>query len=345
MGKKVKNKDLAERLGVSCTLVSLVLNNKSDQYGIKKETRERVLAMARQMGLFDTGTEKKTDYPVEIQPGIIGMVVPSLHEPHVFELTGYIQKAFESIGIGFTVIMRDTDDNRFNRFVNSFRKFFSGLILYGDAADDKTIRTLRDEEFPFVLLEKTTDKYRVNTVITDKQAGNNLLASHVADLGYERILILSAGNAHKQNEKTIKEFSLSLENITGNRSRPAVEIINEYSTEDGIDFSILEKYFRPPQSIQAIIVMNSALVYPIMKSLGSKKIRIPQDVALISYEDSTGFEFTFPPVTALKRPLTGLAIKAANIIWAEIKNSGKSKFRRQVSIQPSLVIRKSCGTL
>ncbi|HRR92933.1 MAG TPA: LacI family DNA-binding transcriptional regulator [Bacteroidales bacterium] len=345
MGKKVKNKDLAERLGVSCTLVSLVLNNKSDQYGIKKETRERVLAMARQMGLFDTGAEKKTDYPVEIQPGIIGMVVPSLHEPHVFELTGYLQKAFESIGVGFTVIMRDTDDSRFNRFVNSFRKFFSGLILYGEAADDKTIRTLKDEEFPFVLLEKTTDKYRVNTVITDRQAGNNLLATHFAGLGYERLLILSAGDTHKQNEKTIREFSLALETITGNRSRPAVEIINEYSSDEGIDFSLLEKYLRPPQSIQAILVMNSALVYPLMKSLGNKKIRIPQDVALISYEDSPGFEFAFPPVTALKRPLAGLSLKAANIIWAEIKNSGKSKYRRQVSIQPSLIVRKSCGTI
>jgi LacI family transcriptional regulator len=53
MGKKVKNKDLAERLGVSSTLVSLVLNNKADQHGIRKDTQEKVLALARQMGYFD----------------------------------------------------------------------------------------------------------------------------------------------------------------------------------------------------------------------------------------------------------------------------------------------------
>ncbi|NLK54517.1 MAG: LacI family DNA-binding transcriptional regulator [Bacteroidales bacterium] len=53
MGKKVKNKDLAEKLGVSSTLVSLVLNNKADQHGIRKETKEKVLALARQMGYFD----------------------------------------------------------------------------------------------------------------------------------------------------------------------------------------------------------------------------------------------------------------------------------------------------
>lgn len=58
MGKKVKNKDIAARLGLSGTLVSLVLNNKADQHGIKKETQERVLAVAKQMGYFNAVAEK-----------------------------------------------------------------------------------------------------------------------------------------------------------------------------------------------------------------------------------------------------------------------------------------------
>ena len=58
MGKKVKNKDLAARLGLSGTLVSLVLNNKAEQHGIRKDTQERVLALARQMGYFDQQKEK-----------------------------------------------------------------------------------------------------------------------------------------------------------------------------------------------------------------------------------------------------------------------------------------------
>jgi DNA-binding LacI/PurR family transcriptional regulator len=59
MGKKVKNKDLAERLNVSSTLVSLVLNNKADQHGIRKDTQERVLALARQMGYFELQKDRQ----------------------------------------------------------------------------------------------------------------------------------------------------------------------------------------------------------------------------------------------------------------------------------------------
>ena len=52
MGKKFRNKDLAARLGVSGTLVSLVLNNKADQQGIRKDTQEKVLQPCKANGLF-----------------------------------------------------------------------------------------------------------------------------------------------------------------------------------------------------------------------------------------------------------------------------------------------------
>ena len=154
MGKKVKNKDIAARLGLSGTLVSLVLNNKADQHGIKKETQERVLAVARQMGYFSAAAEKGETVPAEEKPGIIGMIVPSMNDPFIYEITPYLQKAFSSIGLGFSVFTRDPDDMRFNRLTTSLKKFFSGMILVGNAADDSVVRALSRDSYPIVLLEK-----------------------------------------------------------------------------------------------------------------------------------------------------------------------------------------------
>jgi len=344
MGKKFKNKDLAARLGVSCTLVSLVLNNKADLHGIKKETQEKVLAMARQMGFFDAREEKKEPYPVETTPGIIGLVVPSLTDPFVYDITPYLQKAFSSIGVGFTVILRDPDDQRFNRFVSSFRKFFSGLILAGEAADEKTIRTLRDNDYPFVLLEKTTDKYRLNTVVTDISAGIKLLTDHIGKLGYKNILVLCGNRSFREKEKTIKKFIDSLGSIPGGINKHAVEVIEDPVAEERLEFNIIEKYLKPPFSAQLIVTMNATLVSPLMSCLEERKIIIPRDVALISFEEGPGFAFFHPPVTSLRKPLSGLALKASNMIWSEVKNAGKGKYRRQLSLAPELVIRKSCGT-
>jgi LacI family transcriptional regulator len=344
MGKKIKNKDIASRLGVSSTLVSLVLNNKADQHGIRKETQERVLSVARQMGYFDSASEAGEVLPVEEKPGVIGMIVPSMTDPFIFEITPYLQKAFASIGIGFSMVSKDPDDARFNRLVGAFKKFYSGLILVGDAADDYTVRSLRSTDYPFVLLEKTTRKLRLNTVSTDMVAGTQLMADHIAKMGYRNILIVSASERVKSDSGLIDSFK---EAIKGKPeiNKPLLTGITKKLGGDEMDFSQIEHYFRPPYRTDVLVVVHSEDVYPIMTALQKHKIRIPQDVALVSLEEGLGFDLIHPSVTALRKPLAAMALKVANMVWSEVKNAGKGKYRRQVNMVPELVVGNSCGSM
>jgi len=344
MGKKVKNKDLAERLGVSSTLVSLVLNNKADQHGIRKDTQEKVLALARQMGYFDLLKDGNEVSPVEEKPGVIGMIVPSLHDQFVYEITPFLQKAFASIGVGFSVITKDPDDRRYNRLIGAFRKFYSGLILVGEAADDYTIRSLRSTGYPFVLLEKCVRMLRLNTVCTDMSEGSQRVADHIEKLGYKNILTVTYANSLINDRVVIDMLRDALGRKTGINKPVNVELDNQIVSSD-IDFSQLEKYMRPPHSADVMIILHSDLVYRIMAFLRKKNLRVPQDIALISMEEGIGFDLMFTPVTSLKKPFTGMALKVANMIWSEVKNSGNGKYKRQVNITPELVIRNSCGTI
>ncbi len=342
--KKFKNKDLAARLGVSGTLVSLVLNNKADQHGIRKDTQEKVLALARQMGYFNSREEKGVVPPTEEKPGIIGMIVPSLSDTFVMGITPYLQKAFMSIGLGFSIITKDPDDQRYDRMIISFKKFFSGLILAGEAADDQTIRALRSTDYPFILLEKPLKSGKLNVVNTDISAGIQLVSDHLSNLGYKNILIatdrISARSDSSTIDKIINAFS-KIEQL----NKPVVIEIERSLTDSEIDFGQIEHFLRPPFRADLILVLHSDLVYPVMSMLRKKKLRVPQDIALISMEDGVGFDLMLTPVTSLKMPFPGLAIKAANMIWSEVKNAGKGKFKRQVNIAPDLVVRNSCGKL
>jgi len=344
MRKKIKNKDLANRLGVSGTLVSLVLNNKADQHGIKKETQERVLALARQMGYFDVVKDKTEVSPAEEKPGVIGMIVPALNDPFVYEITPFLQKAFSSIGVGFSIITKDPDDQRYNRLVGAFKRFFTGLILVGEAADDYTIRSLRTASYPFVLLEKSFKMLRLNTVSTDTSAGATLVADHIAKLGYKNVVLVSDLKSMNQDKSAIEEIKAALGQKQG-INKPIVTELNRYSDVNELDFGQFEKLMRPPYRAEVFIILHSQLVYPVMALLRKKKLRVPQDIAVISMEDGIGFDLMFTPVTCLKKPLASLALKVANMIWSEIKNSGKGKYKRQVNISPELVIRNSCGTI
>lgn len=344
MGKKVKNKDLAEKLGVSGTLVSLVLNNKADQHGIRKDTQEKVLAAARQMGYFDMFKERNEISPVEERPGIIGMLVPSLNDPFIYEITPYLQTAFTSIGVGFSIVTKDSDDVRYNRLISAFRKFYSGLILVGEAADDFTVRLLRNSGCPFVLLEKSVKNLRLNTVCTDLAEGSRKVVEHISKLGYKNIL-LATGNGSALKDKPLIELVKSAIDKKEGLNKPEIVEFSRIVSGDELDPGQIEKYLRPPHRAEVIVVMHAELVYGIMSLLRSIKLRVPQDIALISMEEGIGFDLMFSPVTCLRKPLTGMALKVANMIWSEVKNSGKGKYKRQVNIVPELIVRKSCGTI
>ena len=82
-----------------------------------------------------------------------------------------------------------------------------------------------------------------------------------------------------------------------------------------------------------------------MSLIRKKKLRVPQDIAVVSMEEGIGFDMMYSPVTCLRKPLSNMSLKIANMIWSEVRNSGKGKFKRQVNIAPELVVRNSCGTM
>lgn len=341
MGKKFKNKDLASRLGVSGTLVSLVLNNKADQQGIRKDTQEKVLMLARQMGYFENLQERNEVSPVEEKPGVLGMIVSSINDPFVIQLTPYLQKAFSSIGVGFSIVTKDPDDQRYDRMVGAFKKFYSGLILLGEAADESTIRALRTTDYPFVLLEKPSKTLRLNTVNTDTAAGSQLVVNHLTKLGYKNIIIV----ADRSSSQTAIEDIIEAINQKPELNKPVVVELDKQYAGDDLESVQFDKFLRPPYRADIMIIMNANMVYPIMTLLRKKKLRVPQDIAVVSMEEGTGFDLMFSPITCLRKPLSGISTKVANMIWSEVKNSGKGKFKRQVNISPELIVRNSCGTI
>jgi LacI family transcriptional regulator len=344
MGKKFKNKDLAARLGVSGTLVSLVLNNKADQQGIRKDTQEKVLTLARQMGYYETLHEKNEISPVEEKPGVLGMIVPSINDPFVIQITPFLQKAFSSIGVGFSIVTKDPDDQRYDRLVGAFKKFYSGLILVGEAADEATIRALRTTDYPFMLLERPLKTLRLNTVSTDTVAGAQLVVNHLDKLGYKNIIIVADHKSSRADNSAIQDIIEAIGRKPGN-NRPVIIELDKHTAGDDIDYAQFEKFLRPPYRADVMIIMNASLVYPMMTLLRKKKLRVPQDIAVVSMEEGTGFDLMFSPVTCLRKPLSGISTKVANMIWSEVKNSGRGKFKRQVNISPELIVRNSCGTI
>lgn len=266
-----------------------------------------------------------------------------MNDPFIYEITPYLQKAFSSIGLGFSVFTRDPDDMRFNRLTTSLKKFFSGMILVGSAADDSVVRALNRDSYPLVLLEKNIKRIRLNTVYSDRTAGAAIMTQHLTSLGLKNLLIISGEDTASYDKEMLEELRNSTKK-SKNFDSVHFTVAGLPRAGEKFDFSTIENFLRPPHRSDAIIVLNSPLVFPLYLALQAKNIRIPQDVALVSMEDGIGFDLLTTPVTRLRRPLAAMSLKVANIIWSEVKNQGKSKYKRQVNMAPELLIRSSCGS-
>lgn len=170
------------------------------------------------------------------------------------------------------------------------------------------------------------------------------MVNHIEKLGYKNIIIVADRKSFRTDIDAIQDIIDALSKKPG-FNKPIVAELDKPMAGEEIDFAQYENFLRPPYRADIMIVMNANLVYPVMALLRKKKLRVPQDIALVSMEEGTGFDLMFSPVTCLRKPLSGIAIKVANIIWSEVKNAGKGKFKRQVNISPELIVRNSCGTI
>ncbi len=199
-------------------------------------------------------------------------------------------------------------------------------------------------DYPFILLEKHIKTLRLNTVSTDSASGANLVVNHIGRLGYQNILIITDSRSYRPDIPDIQELMDAIDRKPGINKPVIIEAENHNSAGE-INLIQFEKFLRPPYRADVMIVMTANLVYPVMKMLRARNLRVPQDMALLCMEEGAGFDLMYSPVTCLRKPLANLSVKVVNMIWSEVKNSGKGKFKRQVNLSPELVVRNSCGTI
>jgi len=343
MGKRVKIKDIAEKCGFSNTLVSLVLNDKASLYGIKPDTQEKVLFVARQMGYFEDVPSGQSTTLKSSGGSIVGMIVPNLNNHFIFEIGHLLNKAFSSIGLTFTIISKNENEQRFSSVISDLKKMFKGLILFGDAADDMTVRSLKESNYPFVVLEKKLVRHRINEIYSDSEEACRLVALHILRLGYKSVSIIEQKNC----TNCIIDTKLLVNTI--NKIVPglktSIHLLAGNNNLDVTDANEIVRALRPPEASQIFIVKHSEFVYPLLTFLKTKNIRIPGDIALIAMDAGVGFDLMDPPVTRINRKYNQLALKTSQMLWSEVKNNGRSKYKRSVKISPELIVEKSCGAV
>lgn len=340
---KVSLEDVAKALGVSKTLVSLVLNNKAKQHGISAETCKRVLEKVAEMNYRPNMAAKGLRTG---KSNVIGLIVADISNPFYSKIARAIEDAARENGYQLLICSSDEDEEK---EMQLFSLLYSGqqvegIITSTTLAESDMLANLAKGGYPMVLIDREIPKLNIATVVTDNEKGAIKAVDLLVKNGMKRIGMLTISPTHlssiKEREqgykKALEKNGLKVDDQLI-REIPFGEIKNMVKKE-------LESLLKAPHRIDALFTANNHLTIAVIEAMNDMGLRIPHDLALISFDDIELFKLTHPTITAVAQPVEEIGKKAFQLLLDQM--NGKEKpAKNKVVLPVELVIRRSCGSV
>jgi len=340
--KKISLAYIAKLLGVSPTLVSMVLNGKGDDNGISADTQKRVIEKAKELNYIPNQAARSLRIG---KSETIGLIVSDISNPFYAKIAGRIEKIASQKGYNLFVCSSYEDSKRELELIQIMKnRNVDGLIISSSLEDLKIFEQLKTEKYPFVLIDRMLDIEDANSVTVDNYNGAYEATSHLIQNGFSKIAFFSITPLHLN---TIKDRTRGYKNALADNNfefnENYIQTIRFDNIDEDTDLAV-KNILASNIGIQAIFTANNSIAISCMKALRKRKIRIPHDIALISFDDIDLFEFSYPRITSVSQPVESIGDEAINLIFQEIKNKGNIA-KKSIVVSVELKKRESCGEM
>lgn len=323
---------IATELGVSPSTVSRVLNTDGDaalRWG-SPETVAKIRAFAREHGYSPNPQASSLRTR---KSGLIGVLVPRLQDYVLATIYEGIEEAASEAGLStFVTNSRDTTENQRARTRMMIDRRVDGMI-FGDAhLDHVFLDEVHEQGLKFSLASRRSGDYPAATV--DDVQGGRLVGQHLADTGRRDVAVLAG---------------LEFASTAIDRTRGLVEALadNGIAVPDhriaycGFDpaggRAAIEQILANGSVPDAIFATNDFAALGAFGVLRDKGIRVPDDVAVVGYNDTPLAEGGAVPLTTIRSPMHEMGRQAVRLLLDVL--AGKSP--ESVLLEPELIIRRS----
>lgn len=342
--KKSSLEDVAKALGVSKTLVSMVLNGKGTQYGISKKTEERVWKMVEEMGFKPNATARKLRTG---KSNVLGLIVADISNPFYAKIARSVEDAAQKKGYHMLICSSDENPKREADLISILadQHQVDGLIVSSTLSDTQMFDRLKSQNTPFLLLDREFGNGLFPSVTVDNRKGAEMLVQHLIDKGVSNIGVITLSPSHLS---TLKDrISGYKEALKKNKIEIKESLLREVSFENLREDIMKEVDFllSAPNKVKGIFALNNVVALYALEAIQSKGLKIPQDIALVSFDDIELFRFTTPTITAISQPLEGLGEHAMELLFSLMnKKEGEENGQNNNVVLPvELMVRNSCG--
>jgi LacI family transcriptional regulator len=327
-------------VGVSRSTVSRVIN---DDPHVQDVVRERVWQVIRETGYQPHAAARSL---VTRRTRIIGAIIPEavttlFVDPFFSLLLGGITATCNAHGYHLMLALFNgpiKQEDLYQRLVHS--SHLDGVIVASTRIGDPLIHKLMEDKIPFIMVGRCTDD-GVRYVDVDNVGGAHMAVAHLARLGHKRIATITGPLDMPAGADRLIGYKQALH---AHRLPVEEELIVEGDFTRGGGAASMHRLLSASPS--AVFAASDSMAIGALQTLREANLRIPEDVALVGFDDVSVATAVEPALTTVRQPIERLGSLAAELLLSLLENPPDAPAPAQHIILPAeLVIRDSCGAL
>jgi DNA-binding LacI/PurR family transcriptional regulator len=322
--------DIARLAGVSAATVSRVL---SGSPRVRPEARERVLAVAAR---FDYQPSPLARHLRRGRTDVVGVVVSDIENPHFASLVQAIEDAVYRRGRRVLLCNTSEDAAKESAYLEMLAvERVLGVLLSPSEDANPPISALMDLGIPVVAFDRSVADPRADSVTADNRGAAKQAAQLLIDLGHRRIGLVAGRPGVQTADERLAGYVAAM---AGAGLQPLVRQ-GGFSLDGGRTAAAELIAERP--AVTALLIANNLMTLGALAALRESRLRVPDGMALVAFDDPPWAQLIDPPLTALAQPLRTMADVAVSLLFERIADPQRPPAHPRFDLD--LHIRRSSG--
>lgn len=308
--KRTSLNDIAKALNVSKATVSFVLNDKGDQFNISKEKQRLIKEKAKELSYVPNFFAKSLR---QGETKTIGLVLPDISNQFYAEICKTIQEKLYDTGYN-TFIVNTNDDAELEKVLmrELIQRSIDGMIIAPANNIKELIPILLETHIPVVFTDRPGDENADFIGVDNIAESAKLIRSFTV-----KPKRLAALVPYPENVSTIQE---RIEGTKAACEKEGIEYdyVDLPEEQEKVNELIKQELEKGADSF---IALNNKCTLRALAALNKAGVRIPEDVRLISFDDSEAFQYMNPPISALRQPIVEIGLQSVDRMYERLKKS------------------------
>lgn len=335
MAKKLSISDIAAALNISKTTISFIINGKAKEKRISDVLTQRVTKY------IEENDYKPNQLAQSLSTGktmIIGLMVEKISDYFFAQMAYHIEELAYQNGYKILYCSTDNDIDKTRELIKLFRdRHVDGYIITPPAGMEKEIKGLIDDGLPVVLFDRFYKDVESSYVILDNYKASYNAAKYLAENNFTNIAFVELENEQSQMEDRRLGYEKAMQE---HRLKPIIEKVS-YKNDTDQTVKQLVKFLKQNKQVDAMYFATNYLAFGGVKALHQLRYRIPEDIALIAFDDHQVFNIYPPTITAVAQPISELARQSIRVLLNMLNKPKEERHLQKVIVPANFIIRNS----